>query len=208
MHPKDDALTVWHHATVTRRRREERNGHRGMVLWFTGLPGAGKSTLAHAVEERLFLQGCHTFVFDGDNVRHGLCSDLGFAPAQRAENIRRIGEMAKLFVEAGIISLAAFVSPSNTDRERLRNLFALGDFAEIYCNCALAVCEQRDIKGMYRRARAGEIAEFTGVSAPYEAPLSPELIVDTANRTLNECVEQVLQYVQRADVRHQSSSGN
>lgn len=208
MHPKDDALTVWHHATVTRRRREERNGHRGMVLWFTGLPGAGKSTLAHAVEERLFLQGCHTFVFDGDNVRHGLCSDLGFAPAQRAENIRRIGEMAKLFVEAGIISLAAFVSPSNADRERLRNLFALGDFAEIYCNCALAVCEQRDIKGMYRRARAGEIAEFTGVSAPYEAPLSPELIVDTANRTLNECVEQVLQYVQRADVRHQSSSGN
>lgn len=208
MHPKDDALTVWHHATVTRRRREERNGHRGMVLWFTGLPGAGKSTLAHAVEERLFLQGCHTFVFDGDNVRHGLCSDLGFAPAQRAENIRRIGEMARLFVEAGIISLAAFVSPSNTDRERLRNLFALGDFAEIYCNCSLAVCEQRDIKGMYRRARAGEIAEFTGVSAPYEAPLSPELIVDTANRTLNECVEQVLQYVQRADVRHQSSSGN
>lgn len=208
MHPKDDALTVWHHATVTRHRREQRNGHRGMVLWFTGLPGAGKSTLAHAVEERLFLQGCHTFVFDGDNVRHGLCSDLGFAPAQRAENLRRIGEMARLFVEAGIISLAAFVSPSNADRERLRSLFAPGDFAEIYCNCSLAVCEQRDIKGMYRRARAGEIAEFTGVSAPYEAPLHPELLLDTANRKLNECVEQVLEYVQRTGVRHQRSVGS
>lgn len=201
MQPKDSALTVWHQATVTRRRREQRNGHRGMLLWFTGLPGAGKSTLAHAVEERLFLQGRHTFVFDGDNVRHGLCSDLGFSPAQRAENIRRIGEMAKLFVEAGVISLAAFVSPSNVDREKLRNLFAPGDFAEIYCNCSLAVCEQRDTKGMYRRARKGEIADFTGVSAPYEAPLHPELAVDTANRTLNDCVEQVLQYIDRVGVR-------
>jgi adenylylsulfate kinase len=169
-----------------------------MVLWFTGLPGAGKSTLAHAVEERLFLQGCYTFVFDGDNVRHGLCSDLGFSPAQRSENLRRIGEMAKLFVEAGIISLAAFVSPSSADRERLRGMFAPHDFAEVYCNCPLVVCEQRDTKGMYRRARAGEIPEFTGVSAPYEMPLHADLVVDTANRTLNVCVEQVLEYIGRA----------
>ncbi len=201
MQSKDSPSTVWHRASVTRSRREQRNGHRGILLWFTGLPGAGKSTLAHAVEERLFLQGRHTFVFDGDNVRHGLCSDLGFAPVHRSENLRRIGEMAKLFVEAGIISLAAFVSPNASDRDRLRSMFAPHDFAEIYCNCSLAVCEQRDTKGMYRRARAGEIIEFTGVSAPYEMPQHPDLTLDTANRTLEECVAQVLEYIEQAGVR-------
>lgn len=201
MQAKDSPSTVWHRASVTRARRERRNGHRGMLLWFTGLPGAGKSTLAHAVEERLFAQGRQTFVFDGDNVRHGLCSDLGFSPAHRAENLRRIGEMAGLFVEAGIISLAAFVSPNAADREKLRGMFAPRDFTEIYCDCPLAVCEQRDTKGMYRRARAGEIRDFTGVSAPYDIPAHPNLALDTANRTLNECVEQVLDYIEHAQTR-------
>ena len=138
--------TVWHHATVTRARREALNGHRGAILWFTGLSGAGKSTLAHAVEELLHKRGCRTFVFDGDNVRHGLCNDLGFSARDRAENIRRIGEMTKLFLEAGVISLTAFISPFREDRERVRSLVPHGDFFEIYCRCSLDVCEQRDVK--------------------------------------------------------------
>jgi len=184
--------TVWHHASVTRARREQLNGHRSKVLWFTGLSGSGKSTLAHAVEEQLHQQGCRTFVFDGDNVRHGLCGDLGFSAADRTENLRRIGEMSKLFIEAGVIALTAFISPLRADRERLRALFVPGDFIEIYCDCPLAVCEARDVKGMYARARRGEIADFTGISAPYEAPLKPELIVRTAEFSLDECVAQVL----------------
>ena len=185
--------TLWHHASVTRRRREQLNGHASKVLWFTGLSGSGKSTLAHAVEEQLFQQACHTFVFDGDNVRHGLCGDLGFSALDRTENLRRIGEMSKLFIEAGVIALTAFISPLRADRDRLRALFAPGDFIEIYCDCPLAVCEARDVKGMYRRARLGEIADFTGISAPYEAPLKPELTVRTAEYSLAECVAQVLE---------------
>ena len=153
---------VRHHASVTRTRREQMKGHRSLVLWFTGLSGSGKSTLAHAVEERLFQQGRHTFVFDGDNVRHGLCNDLGFSAQDRSENLRRIGEMAKLFTEAGIIALTAFISPLRADRQRLRSMFQPGEFIEIYCDCPLQVCEQRDVKGMYQRARAGEIPDFTG----------------------------------------------
>jgi adenylylsulfate kinase len=187
--------TVWHHATVTRERREALNGHRSVVLWFTGLSGAGKSTLAHAVEEELHRSGHRTFVFDGDNVRHGLCRDLGFSDRDRAENLRRIGEMCKLFVEAGIISLAAFISPLAADRARLRAMFRPGDFLEIYCDAPLAVCERRDSKGVYARARRGEIPEFTGISAPYEAPPNPELTVATGTRPLEECVEQVLALV-------------
>jgi adenylylsulfate kinase len=189
---KPSSNAVWHPIGVTRRDRERRNEHRGVVLWFTGLPGAGKSTLAHAVEQRLFAQGCRTFVLDGDNVRHGLCADLGFSAAERAENVRRIGELARLFVEAGVITLAAFISPFAADRARPRSLFASGDFLEIYCECPLAVCEARDPKGMYRRARAGEIAGFTGVSAPYEVPEHPELTVNTAQHPLDGCVAQVL----------------
>jgi adenylylsulfate kinase len=187
--------TVWHHATVTRRRREQQNGHRGTIVWFTGLSGAGKSTLAHAVEEHLHRIGWRTFVFDGDNVRHGLCSDLGFSSRDRAENIRRIGEMAKLFVEAGIIALTAFISPFRADRDRVRHLVAEGDFIEVYCRCALEVCEQRDVKGLYRRARAGEIPEFTGISSPYEEPEDAEIVIDTADTSLEDSIQRVLSFL-------------
>ena len=184
---------VWHHATVTRERRERLNGHRAIVVWFTGLSGAGKSTLAHAVEESLHQQGRRTFVFDGDNVRHGLCEDLGFSPQGRRENLRRIGEMSRLFIEAGVIALTAFISPLREDRERVRQIVGAENFFEIYVSCPLAVCEARDVKGMYARARTGEIKEFTGVSAPYEAPQAPALVVDTSLLDLDQCLAQVLQ---------------
>jgi len=194
------ANTVWHHATVTRARREALNGHHTAILWFTGLSGAGKSTLAHAVEEALFQRGCRTFVFDGDNVRHGLCSDLGFSAHDRSENIRRIGEMTKLFLEAGVIALTAFISPFRADRERVRSLVPHGEFLEIYCRCPVEVCEQRDVKGLYRKARAGEIPEFTGVSSPYEEPLNAELVVDTAVLSLEESVAAVLKMLRERGI--------
>lgn len=192
--------TIWHHATVTRARREQLHGHRGAVLWFTGLSGAGKSTLAHAVEENLFQRGCRTFVFDGDNVRHGLCADLGFSAKDRAENIRRIGEMAKLFLEAGGIALTAFISPSHSDRNRVRTLVPHGDFFEIYCRASIEVCEQRDVKGLYQRARAGQISDFTGISSPYEEPDAPELAVDTGTQTLETCVDRVIDMLETRGV--------
>jgi adenylylsulfate kinase len=190
--PKKSSNVVWHHATVTRKRREAMHGHRSTILWFTGLSGAGKSTLAHAVEERLHQLGCSTFVFDGDNVRHGLCADLGFSAEDRVENIRRIGEMAKLFLEAGVISLTAFISPFRADRARVRSLVPHGDFLEIYCACSLDVCEQRDVKGLYKRARAGEIKDFTGISSPYEAPEDPELALDTGEISLEASVAKII----------------
>ncbi|MCX7627567.1 MAG: adenylyl-sulfate kinase [Methylophilaceae bacterium] len=184
---------VWHHATVTRADRERLYRHRAAVVWFTGLSGAGKSTLAHAVEERLHALGAHTFVLDGDNVRHGLCRDLGFSEADRVENIRRVGEVAKLFLDAGIITLAAFISPFRKDRAWVRSLMPTGDFLEIYCQCPLSVCEQRDVKGLYRKARTGEIAHYTGITSPYEAPENPELTVNTAELSLEQCVDAVMQ---------------
>jgi len=183
---------VWHHATVTRVRREAQNNHRGAIIWFTGLSGAGKSTLAHAVEEKLHQRGCRTFVLDGDNVRHGLCGDLGFSAQDRIENIRRVGEIAKLFMEAGVIVLTAFISPFRSDRERVRGMVEHGDFTEIYCDSSLEVCETRDVKGLYKKARAGQIAEFTGITSPYEAPEIPELTVPTGSAPLEECVAKVL----------------
>jgi adenylylsulfate kinase len=190
---------VWHHATVTRARREAQNGHRGAILWFTGLSGAGKSTLAHEVEEQLYRMGCRTFVLDGDNVRHGLCGDLGFSAEDRVENIRRIGEMAKLFMEAGVIVLTAFISPFRADRDKVRTMVQPGEFIEIYCQCPLDVCEQRDVKGLYKKARAGEIGQFTGISSPYEEPESPELVVHTSELSLDACVEQVVAALARGD---------
>ena len=195
MSQKKSSNVVWHQATVTRARRETLNGHRSAILWFTGLSGAGKSTLAHAVEEQLHQSGIRTFVFDGDNVRHGLCSDLGFSDADREENIRRIGEMAKLIVEAGVIALTAFISPFRADRDRVRALAGEGDFIEIYCCASVDVCEARDVKGLYARARAGEISHFTGISSPYEAPENPELVVDTGSQPLALCVKQVLDFL-------------
>lgn len=184
---------VWHQATVTRAARESLNGHRSVILWFTGLSGAGKSTLAHAVEKYLHQIGCRTFTFDGDNVRHGLCSDLGFSAEDRVENIRRAGEMAKLYLEAGVVALTAFISPFRSDRERVRSLVPRGEFLEIYCRCPLEVCEQRDVKGLYKRARAGEIREFTGISSPYEEPDGAELVVDTATQSIEESVASVIE---------------
>ena len=183
---------VYHHATVTRARRERLNGHKSTVVWFTGFSGSGKSTLAHSIEEELHQRAVRTFVFDGDNVRHGLCADLGFGAADRTENIRRIAEMCKLFVEGGIISLGAFISPFREQRKLLRDVVGASDFIEIFCDCSLEVCESRDRKGIYKRARAGEIAEFTGISSPYERPENADLILDTGNTSLEECVTSVM----------------
>lgn len=188
---------VWHHATVTRTHREAQNGHSGAILWFTGLSGAGKSTLAHAVDERLHQRGCRSFVLDGDNVRHGLCGDLGFSAQDRQENIRRIGEVAKLFMEAGMLVLTAFISPYRMDRKRVREMVADGDFIEVYCAAPIEVCETRDVKGMYKKARAGIIPEFTGISSPYEAPENPEVTLDTGRLDLAECVGRVLDELER-----------
>jgi len=207
MKPTADKNIVWHHATVTRARREAQNGHRGAIIWFTGLSGSGKSTLAHAVEETLHQRGCRTFVLDGDNVRHGLCSDLGFSSKDRIENIRRIGEMAKLFMEAGVIVLTAFISPYRADRERVRGMVEHGDFIEIFCNAPIEVCEARDVKGMYKKARAGQIAEFTGISSPYEAPENPELSVSTGKEELDDCVRQVIGEMARRGLIKSNGSG-
>lgn len=188
---------VWHQATVTRQRRELQNAHRGAIIWFTGLSGSGKSTLAHAVEEALHQKGCRTFVLDGDNVRHGLCGDLGFSDAGRVENIRRVGEVARLFMEAGIIVLTAFISPYRADRERVRSMVKEGDFIEIYCDTPIEVCESRDVKGLYKKARAGQIKEFTGISSPYEAPETPELALKTGTTDLQVCLNQVIDDLMR-----------
>lgn len=184
--------TIWHSATVTRARREKLNNHKSVAVWFTGLSGSGKSTLAHIVEEALHQLGCRTYVFDGDNVRHGLCADLGFSEEHRRENIRRIGEMVRLFLDSGVVALTAFISPFSRDREVVRRLVTPPDFLEIYCRCPIEVCERRDIKGLYRKARAGEIAEFTGISSPYEEPSNPDLVLDTDNAALAACKESVL----------------
>jgi adenylylsulfate kinase len=183
---------IWHHATVTRKRRNDQNGHKSVVLWFTGLSGAGKSTLAHAVEEELHQLSCRTIVLDGDNVRHGLCSDLTFIDSDRKENLRRIAEMSKLFVEAGVITLAAFISPFREDREKVRSLMSQGDFLEVFVDCSMEICEERDVKGIYKRARAGEILNFTGISSPYETPDDAELVIKTDSKTLEESVDEVM----------------
>jgi adenylylsulfate kinase len=191
---------VWHQATVTRTRRELQNGHRGVIIWFTGLSGSGKSTLAHAVEEVLHQMGCRTFVLDGDNVRHGLCGDLDFSDAGRVENIRRVGEVSKLFMEAGVIVLTAFISPYRSDREHVRALVGHGDFIEIYCDTPIEVCESRDVKGLYKKARAGVIPEFTGISSPYEKPLTAELVVNTGDIELEECVIRITHSLMKCGV--------
>jgi adenylylsulfate kinase len=186
---------TYHHATVTRERREKQNGHKSVTLWFTGLSGAGKSTIAHAVEEQLHQIGCRTFVFDGDNVRHGLNSNLGFSREDRKENVRRIGEMCKLFVEGGLIALTAFISPYAEDRKMVRQMFQPDDFIEIYCRCSLEVCERRDSKGLYAKAKRGEIRDFTGISAPYEKPENPELILSTDSTSIDDCVNTIISYL-------------
>ena len=186
---------IYHQASVTRKRRNKLNNHRSVVLWFTGLSGSGKSTLAHSLEEKLFQKGCKTFVLDGDNVRHGLNSNLDFRKAGRTENIRRISEVSKLMLESGLIVMTAFISPINKDRGEARQLISNDDFIEIYCKASLEVCEARDIKGLYKRARDGEIKNYTGIDSPYEEPENPELTIDTDNQSLEESVSTILSFL-------------
>ena len=192
--------TIYHNATVTRQRRELLNSHKSVIIWFTGLSGSGKSTLAHSVEEELHKLACRTFVLDGDNVRHGLSSNLTFSDNDRKENIRRIGEAAKLMMESGVIAISAFISPFKKDRNLIRQLLSQGDFIEIYCKASLEVCESRDVKGLYKRARAGEIKDYTGIDSPYEAPHNPELIVDTENESLEGSVTKVIDFLKSKEI--------
>ena len=186
---------IYHQASVTRQRRNKLNNHRSVVLWFTGLSGSGKSTLAHSLEEKLFQKGCKTFVLDGDNVRHGLNSNLDFSEAGRTENIRRISEVSKLMLESGLIVMTAFISPINKDRGEARQLISNDDFIEIYCKASIETCETRDVKGLYKRARAGEITNYTGLDSPYEVPENPELTIDTDNQSLEGSVSSILSFL-------------
>ena len=186
---------IYHQASVTRQRRNKLNNHRSVVLWFTGLSGSGKSTLAHSLEEKLFQKGCKTFVLDGDNIRHGLNSNLDFSEAGRTENIRRISEVSKLMLESGLIVMTAFISPINKDRGEARQLISNEDFIEIYCKASIETCETRDVKGLYRRARAGEITNYTGIDSPYEVPENPELTIDTDNQSLEGSVSTILSFL-------------
>ena len=192
--------TIYHNATVTRERRNQLNGHKSAVIWFTGLSGSGKSTLAHLVEEELYNLDCRTFVLDGDNVRHGLSSNLTFSDDDRKENIRRIGEAAKLMMEAGIIAMTAFISPFKKDRNLVRQLLPQGDFIEIFCKASLEVCESRDVKGLYKRARAGEIKNYTGIDSPYELPDNPELIINTESESLEESIAKVINFLKSKEI--------
>jgi adenylylsulfate kinase len=194
--PKSRNIT-WHAGMVTKTDRETISGHKGCTIWMTGLSGSGKSTLAVALEKKLWDRGVRAYVLDGDNIRHGLNKDLGFSPKDRTENIRRIGEVAKLFTDAGVINITAFISPYRADRDSVRALMADGDFLEVLVDCPVEVCERRDVKGLYKKARAGEIPEFTGISAPYEAPLDPELTLRTDRHSEEECLAQLLQYLER-----------
>ena len=188
---------VWHPGNVSKADRETILGHKSCTVWMTGLSGSGKSTLAVALEKTLWDRGVHAFVLDGDNVRHGLNKDLGFSPEDRTENIRRIGEVAKLFTEAGVINITAFISPYRADRDLARRLMTDGDFIEVFVDCPLEVCEQRDPKGLYKKARAGQIPEFTGISAPYEPPLTPEISVNTGTQSEAQSLATILSYLER-----------
>ena len=185
----------WQPTSVGAAQRLLRLQQRPLTVWLTGLSGAGKTTLANAVEAVLHQQGYATYLLDGDNLRHGLCSDLGFSEADRAENIRRVGEVARLMVDAGLIVLASFISPAARERAAVRARFAPGDFAEVYVSTPLAVCEERDTKGLYKLARAGKLAQFTGISAPYDEPLSAELTIDTTGQSLEDCAAQVVSFI-------------
>ena len=182
---------VWHPGAVTRADREQLNGHRGCTVWLTGLSGSGKSTIAVELEKRLWDRGVRAYILDGDNIRHGLNKNLGFSPEDRTENIRRIGEVAKLFTEAGMVAITAFISPYRADRDQVRALMP-EDFVEVLVECPLEICEQRDVKGLYQKARAGQIKEFTGISAPYEPPAKPELTLRTDRQSVDESVAAIV----------------
>ncbi len=187
---------TWHEHHVSREERQKLNGHKGAVLWFTGLSGCGKSTIANAVDQMLHAKGIHTFVLDGDNIRMGLNKNLGFSPEDRTENIRRIGEVSKLFADAATIVSTAFISPYKADRDLVRALMPAGEFIEIYVNASLATCEARDPKGLYKKARAGQIKGFTGIDAPYEAPEKPELVLDSDGKGIEQLAKEVIAYLE------------
>jgi adenylylsulfate kinase len=191
---------TWHKPLVTQADRERRNQHKGIVIWLTGLPSSGKSTLAHEVERRLFEKGCSSYVLDGDNIRHGLNKNLGFSPEDRKENIRRIGEVARLFADAGVIAITAFISPYREDRAQARALNRQGGFIEVYCKCSVKECEKRDAKGLWQKARKGEVKEFTGVSAPYEEPEAPEIVIETDKCGLEECAQHIIGYLEEKTI--------
>lgn len=192
--PKADNIT-WHIGEVDRDARTAAHGHRGAVLWFTGLSGSGKSTIAHRVESMLIDRSVFAYVLDGDNIRHGLNSDLGFSADEREENIRRIGEVSRLFADSGAVILSAFISPYRRDRDRVRGLLGEGEFIEVFVDTPLEVCEARDPKGLYKKARAGDISNFTGLDAPYEAPKSPEVHLETAGLSVDDAAAQVVRYL-------------
>lgn len=196
--PKSQNIT-WHHAIITKEDRERLLGQKGVTLWFTGLSQSGKSTLATEVEKILSERGYITFILDGDNIRHGLNRNLGFSPEDREENIRRIGEVAHLFSQAGIINMTAFISPYRADRKKARDLAKEGEFIEIFCRCSLEACEKRDGKGLYKKARAGEVPEFTGISAPYEEPECPEITIDTDKETIEQGVRKIISYLENKE---------
>jgi adenylyl-sulfate kinase len=186
---------VWHDHKVVRSQRAENKNQKPCLLWFTGLSGSGKSTIANALDVALHNRGYHTFLLDGDNVRHGLCRDLGFSDEGRVENIRRIGEVSKLFADAGLIVLSAFISPFNSDRRLVRKLFPAGEFIEVFMDASLETCESRDPKGLYQKARSGEIKQFTGIDSPYEVPAHPELRLDTSRMSVDDCVDALVAYL-------------
>lgn len=186
---------IWHEASITKENRREQNNHHSFVIWFTGLSGSGKSTIANAAARRLYELGVKNYVLDGDNIRHGLNRDLGFSEADRTENIRRIGEVSKLFVDSGQVVLTAFISPFQSDRHLVRELLQEDEFIEVYVNCPIEDCEKRDPKGLYIKARQGIIPEFTGISSPYEEPIAPEIIIESNIFTVEECVDQVINYL-------------
>lgn len=186
---------VWHEPSLQKEERRKRNGHHSAVFWFTGLSGSGKSTIANRVAKKLHELGVQTYVLDGDNIRHGLNKDLGFSEQDRKENIRRIGEVAKLFVDSGQMVFTAFISPFREDRETVRKLLEEDEFIEVYVKCPLSQCEERDPKGLYKKARKGEISDFTGISSPYEEPESPEIVLETDRFSIEECAEQLLSYI-------------
>lgn len=186
---------VWHQQAISKKERSIKNGHKSCVLWFTGLSGAGKSTIANSIDIVLLERGIKSYVLDGDNIRHGLNKDLGFSEIDRKENIRRIGEVAKLFVDSGTIVSTAFISPFRGDRLQVRNLFNKDEFIEVYVHCPLSICEDRDPKGLYRKARNGEITDFTGITSPYEAPLHPEIMIDSSEVTIDESVQLIIDYL-------------
>ncbi len=191
---------TWHDATITKEERRAQNGHGSVVLWFTGLSGSGKSTIANAVSHELFRQSINEYVLDGDNVRHGLNKDLGFSEADRNENIRRIGEVAKLFVDSGKIVTTAFISPFRSDRDSVRALFEEGEFVEVFIDCPLEECERRDPKQLYVKARRGEIKDFTGIDSPYESPEKPEITVRSDQYSVEEAVQQILDYLREKNI--------